>query len=208
MEHLALMEQMIGPLSAGLASSLSVSNFCKQRIPVACLCRCQWLKLAASSSPAASSCAPMAPLTALVLGAILSQARAWECPTGFAGPEQCLGKENTGKCDLQKPTAVDVDTSSTLTCQSPDTKLVEFENDWGLGSGSYYKGCGLQHAGLEDSCCNCWPLAQATEVSVGSEASETKSQCFPCHNSCCKWWWLCIFERCLFEGDDCSHAQC
>ena len=145
----------------------------------------------------------MVALAALVLSVSLLQARSWECPAGFAGPEQCLGKENAGKCNLQQPTNVEIDTSEALTCQNADAKLVEFESDLGLGAGSYYKGCGFNKAGLPNGCCNCWPLTQA----VGSTPEESKGQCFACHNSCCKWWFACIFERCLWEGA-CANQQC
>ncbi|CAE7032299.1 Gcsh [Symbiodinium sp. KB8] len=101
---------------------------------------------------------------ALLCTALLVQTRSWECPAGFAGPEKCLGKENAGKCELQKPSKVDIDTNNALSCGNPNAKLAEFETD--LGGGSYYKGCGLNQDGLVDSCCNCWPLKEAASNEV------------------------------------------
>ncbi|CAE7723696.1 Gcsh [Symbiodinium pilosum] len=146
----------------------------------------------------------MSPLAALVLGTLCTYARSWECPAGFAGPEECLGKENAGKCDLQQPTNIEIDTSDDLTCKNPNAKIVEFESD--VGSGSYFKGCGVNKAGLTDSCCNCWPLSEALGV---SSTNTQENKCIACSshdNKCCKRL-LCWFGNCIYQAG-CGGGGC
>ncbi|CAK9058196.1 unnamed protein product [Durusdinium trenchii] len=114
--------------------------------------------------------------------ALLTVASAWECPSGYGGPKECLGED--GLCDLEKPMNVAVES-----CMEPKSQEK-------MEKGSYWKGCGLQDGGLDDACCNCWPLTQSSQSAQSSLRTSTAEFCpwksHNCEGVCCVhhfWCW-------------------
>eukprot|EP00434_Breviolum_minutum_P034088 symbB.v1.2.030166.t1/scaffold3356.1/size58521/7 len=152
----------------------------KDELPVAVSC-----SVKRSEAVITNQKAMRAFLTLAVLSCVCA---AFECPSGYGGAKECLGEGKEGHCDLEMPMNV-----KSQGCMEPQ-KLETL-----APKGKYWQGCGMKDAGVEDACCNCWPLARLRAKAASNPFDFT---CRPCDGKCCQGFGQ--FLWCQLGGSRCS----